>query len=96
MLVGLDTRHLSLATLGALVVNSLGYQLQRDWFNLSPQAPPEVLGIDDRAARGLRAAPPRASARVGGGDCPARCAVSAAGGDGRRVRVDPAAGGRIG
>jgi hypothetical protein len=44
LLAGLDISHLSLATLGALVVNSLGYQLQRDWFNLSPQAPPEVLG----------------------------------------------------
>jgi hypothetical protein len=44
LLAGLDTSRLSLATLGALVVNSLGYQLQRDWFNLSPQAPPEVLG----------------------------------------------------
>ena len=42
-MVGLDTSHLSLATLGALVLNSLGYQLQRDWFHLSPQAPPEVL-----------------------------------------------------
>ena len=26
-------------------LNSLGYQLQRDWFNLTPQAPAEVIGV---------------------------------------------------
>jgi choline-glycine betaine transporter len=30
------------ATLLALCINSLSYELQRDWFNLSPQALPEV------------------------------------------------------
>src|SRR5579859_782667 len=30
------------ATLLALSINSLSYELQRDWFNLSPQALPEV------------------------------------------------------
>jgi hypothetical protein len=32
------------AALLGLSLNSLGYELQRDWFNLSPQALPEVIG----------------------------------------------------
>jgi uncharacterized membrane protein len=33
----------SAASLGALALTSLSYELQRDWFNLSPQAPPEIV-----------------------------------------------------
>jgi hypothetical protein len=35
----------SVASLGALVLNTLSYELQRDWFNPSPQAPPEILSM---------------------------------------------------
>jgi hypothetical protein len=31
--------------LGQLILNTLSYQLQRDWFNLTPQAPPEIIGV---------------------------------------------------
>jgi hypothetical protein len=39
---GLDIARISLAS---LFVNTLSYELQRDWFNLSPQAPPELVGL---------------------------------------------------
>jgi putative flippase GtrA len=35
----------SLAHLFALGLNTLRYQLQRDWFNLTPQAPAEIIGV---------------------------------------------------
>lgn len=38
-LANLDFTRLSLVDLGALTLNTLSYQLQRDWFNLTPQAP---------------------------------------------------------
>ena len=44
-LANLSLTRFSLADLAALSVNSLTYQLQRDWFNLSPQAPPEIGGL---------------------------------------------------
>jgi hypothetical protein len=44
-LASLDLGRLSLASLGALLLNILGYELQRDWFNLSPQAPGEVAAL---------------------------------------------------
>jgi len=44
-LANLSVNHFSLADLGLLTLNSLGYQLQRDWFNLTPQAPAEVVGV---------------------------------------------------
>ena len=31
--------------LGQVLLNTLSYQLQRDWFNLTPQAPPEIVGV---------------------------------------------------
>ncbi len=31
--------------LAQLILNTLSYQLQRDWFNLTPQAPPEIVGV---------------------------------------------------
>ncbi len=42
---GLDLQRQSLPAFGALVLNSLVDELQRDWFNLSPQAPPQVIGV---------------------------------------------------
>ena len=42
-LAKLDQGRVSAASLGALVLTTLSYQLQRDWFNLSPQAPPEIV-----------------------------------------------------
>ncbi len=36
---------LSTQNLAALILNTLSYQLQRDWFNLTPQAPPEIVGV---------------------------------------------------
>jgi hypothetical protein len=36
---------LTATRLWALGINTLSYQLQRDWFNLSPQAPPEIFGM---------------------------------------------------
>jgi hypothetical protein len=42
---GFDLQRASLASFGALFLNSLVDELQRDWFNLSPQAPPQVIGI---------------------------------------------------
>jgi len=44
-LANLDSSRFSLADLGALTLNTLSYQLQRDWFNLTPQAPAEVVGV---------------------------------------------------
>jgi hypothetical protein len=44
-LANLSLSRLSPAELGALTLNTLSYQLQRDWFNLTPQAPVEVLGV---------------------------------------------------
>jgi len=44
-LARLDVEHLSSASFGALFFNSLAYELQRDWFNLSPQAPPELAAV---------------------------------------------------
>jgi hypothetical protein len=44
-LANLNVGRVSLAAFGALLLTSLAYELQRDWFNLSPQAPPEVLGM---------------------------------------------------
>ena len=41
-LANLSIDRFTPATLLALSVNSLSYELQRDWFNLSPQALPEV------------------------------------------------------
>jgi hypothetical protein len=43
-LARLSFDRLSPAALLSLSLNSLGYELQRDWFNLSPQALPEVVG----------------------------------------------------
>ncbi len=31
--------------LARLILNTLSYQLQRDWFNLTPQAGPEIIGV---------------------------------------------------
>jgi hypothetical protein len=42
---GFDLQRESLASFGALVLNTLVDELQRDWFNLSPQAPPQVITI---------------------------------------------------
>jgi hypothetical protein len=42
-LANLDQGRASVASLAALVLNTLSYELQRDWFNLSPQAPPEIV-----------------------------------------------------
>jgi hypothetical protein len=44
-LANLSFNHFSLTELGTLALNTLSYQLQRDWFNLTPQAPAEVLGV---------------------------------------------------
>jgi len=44
-LSNLDIDRVSLASLGALLLNILSYELQRDWFNLSPQAPGEVAAM---------------------------------------------------
>jgi hypothetical protein len=44
-LAGADLDHASVLNLAALCLTSLSYQLQRDWFNLSPQAPFEVIGF---------------------------------------------------
>lgn len=41
--VGVD--RFSIEDLTALTLNSLRYQLQRDWFNLTPQAPAEVIAV---------------------------------------------------
>jgi hypothetical protein len=42
---GFDLQRVSLISFGALLLNSLVDELQRDWFNLSPQAPPQVIGV---------------------------------------------------
>ncbi len=44
-LANLSVEHFSLTDLGRLTLNTLSYQLQRDWFNLTPQAPAEVVGV---------------------------------------------------
>ena len=44
-LANLALGRVTLAAFGALFLNFLSYELQRDWFNLSPQAPPEVIGL---------------------------------------------------
>jgi hypothetical protein len=36
---------LTLPNLFTLSLTTLSYQLQRDWFNLTPQAPAEILGV---------------------------------------------------
>lgn len=41
----LSLERFSVADLAMLALNSLSYQLQRDWFNLTPQAPAEVVGV---------------------------------------------------
>ncbi len=42
---GFDLQRDSLAAFGALVLHTVVDELQRDWFNLSPQAPPQVIGM---------------------------------------------------
>ncbi|MDQ6675545.1 MAG: hypothetical protein M3069_33250 [Chloroflexota bacterium] len=42
---GFDLQRESLGSFGALVVSTLVDALQRDWFNLSPQTPPQVIGM---------------------------------------------------
>src|SRR5215471_13417941 len=44
-LTNVNVSGFSFADLAALSLNSLSYQLQRDWFNLTPQAPAEVVGL---------------------------------------------------
>ncbi|HEY1298697.1 MAG TPA: hypothetical protein VGJ60_36915 [Chloroflexota bacterium] len=44
-LANLNLGRFSPADLAALSLNTLSYQLQRDWFNLTPQAPAEVIGL---------------------------------------------------
>ena len=51
-LAGADLSHLSVASLAQLFVTTLRYELQRDWFNLSPQAPPELLSVVALAVAG--------------------------------------------
>jgi hypothetical protein len=42
---GFDLQRASLASFWTLVLNSLVDELQRDWFNLSPQAPPQIVAV---------------------------------------------------
>ena len=42
---GLDLQRTSLASFFALFLNSLVDELQRDWFNLSPQTPPQARAL---------------------------------------------------
>jgi len=44
-LTNVNVSRFSFLDLAALSLNSLSYQLQRDWFNLTPQAPAEVVGL---------------------------------------------------
>jgi hypothetical protein len=44
-LANLNIDELSPASLFSLTLNTLSYQLQRDWFNLTPQAPAEIVGV---------------------------------------------------
>jgi hypothetical protein len=44
-LAGVSVSGLSGVSLFSLSVNTLKYQLQRDWFNLTPQAPAEIIGV---------------------------------------------------
>jgi hypothetical protein len=39
---GLDLTHVTIGSFSALVSNAIVDELQRDWFNLSPQAPLQV------------------------------------------------------
>jgi hypothetical protein len=45
LLAHVDVSERSLGGLGLLFLTTLSYQLERDWFNLSPQAPREVIGF---------------------------------------------------
>jgi hypothetical protein len=42
---GLDLRSLSLSSFDALFLKTMVDELQRDWFNLAPQAPAQVCAI---------------------------------------------------
>lgn len=44
-LAGLDLGRFAVTSYAGLVWSTVRYELQRDWFNLSPQAPPEVSGL---------------------------------------------------
>jgi hypothetical protein len=44
-LAGIDVASRRFASFGALLLSTLSYELDRDWFNLSPQAPFEVTGL---------------------------------------------------
>jgi hypothetical protein len=44
-LAGVDPGRPASASFGALVLGTLGHELRRDWFNLSPQAPLEIIGV---------------------------------------------------
>jgi hypothetical protein len=44
-LAGVSFNGFSTPHLFALTLNTLSYQLQRDWFNLTPQAPAEIIGV---------------------------------------------------
>jgi hypothetical protein len=42
---GFELQRASLGSFWALLLNSLVDELQRDWFNLSPQAPPQIVAV---------------------------------------------------
>jgi hypothetical protein len=44
-LAGVDAGRPAVASYGALLLSTLGYELRRDWLTLSPQAPLEVIGV---------------------------------------------------
>ena len=44
-LASLDLSRFSVGGLASLSLTSLQYELQRDWFNLTPQAAPQVVGL---------------------------------------------------
>jgi hypothetical protein len=44
-LAKLDLEHLAFGSYSALVLSTVGHELRRDWFNLSPQAPLQVTGL---------------------------------------------------
>jgi len=54
-LTNVNVSRFSFLDLAALSLNSLSYQLQRDWFNLTPQAPAEVVGLIALLALGFLA-----------------------------------------
>ena len=67
--VGFDVARATPASFGALVLQTLLDQLQRDWFNLSPRAAPQVVGlllaqVGLYAALRRAVAPERAAAAV--------------------------------